>query len=59
MYCSSPSTEAGPSNPTETVQLTEGKTVERQVESRTIADDGMGSMVRSLYFADTFLLAGG
>ncbi len=32
------------------------KPVERQVESRTHVADDMASMVRSLYFADTFLL---
>ena len=36
---------------------TDSKPVERVVEART-ADDSMSSMVRCLYFADTFVVTG-
>ena len=36
----------------------ETRTVERAVEART-GDDSMASMVRTLYFADTFVVNGG
>jgi hypothetical protein len=35
----------------------EAKPVERQVEARPV-DDSLGSMVRCLYFAKTFLITG-
>ena len=43
--------------PAATTPTQEVRTIERAVEARS-ADDGMVSMVRSLYFADTFLING-
>lgn len=43
-------------NPTNQVATTlEARPVERQVEARSTADDGMGSMVRCLIFAKTYI----
>jgi lethal(2) giant larvae protein len=46
-------TTAGPGG----VSPLEAKPVERQVEARPV-DDSLGSMVRCLYFAKTFLITG-
>ena len=56
----SPAPEAGPSTSTgeaTVVHTGEPKPVERSVEFRN-TDDAMASMVRSLYFADTFIVHG-
>jgi lethal(2) giant larvae protein len=47
------STTAGPGG----LSPLEAKPVERQVEARPV-DDSLGSMVRCLYFAKTFLITG-
>lgn len=56
------SPEAGPSTaaagePPASPALSEAKPVERSVEFRS-SDDSMASMVRCLYFADTFIVNG-
>ena len=56
----SPAPEAGPSTSageTTVVHTAEPKPVERSVEFRN-TDDAMASMVRCLYFADTFIVNG-
>ena len=65
MYCyreepPSPAPEAGPSTSageTTVVHTADPKPVERSVEFRN-TDDAMASMVRCLYFADTFIVNG-
>ena len=56
----SPAPEAGPSTSTgeaTVIHTGEPKPVERSVEFRN-TDDAMASMVRSLYFADTYIVNG-
>ncbi|KAL5019307.1 hypothetical protein ScPMuIL_005029 [Solemya velum] len=48
---------ASPATPRGTTPSPEHRPVERQVEARP-ADDSISSMVRSLYFADTFVVHG-
>lgn len=52
---SPPSRKAPPT--TEEVNPLDAKPVERQIEARPV-DDAMGSIVRCLYFARTFLVSG-
>lgn len=47
----SPLNNAGPSIPAEV------RPVERQIEARNVVDDGMGSMVRCLLMAKTFVIS--
>ena len=49
-----PAPEAGPSSIEATPATPETKPIERSVEFRN-TDDSMASMVRCLYFADTFI----
>lgn len=53
----SPSSRKLPTEESQTFTPLEAKPVERQIEARTV-DDGMGSIVRCLYFARTFIVSG-
>ena len=67
VYCCSSEADADVASgsgeaPTPSVEVTtpasDVRSVERCVESRVVQEDGLTSMVRTLYFADTFLTNG-
>ena len=63
LYCSdadvaSGSGEAVSPSVEVTTPASDVRSVERCVESRVVQEDGLTSMVRTLYFADTFLTNG-
>lgn len=53
----SPPARKLPSDDNQTFNPMEAKPVERQIEARPV-DDAMGSIVRCLYFARTFIING-
>lgn len=53
----SPPSRKLPTDDSQAFNPLEAKPVERQIEARAV-DDGMGSIVRCLYFARTFIVSG-